>query len=585
MFQGSDFGFVGDSSQMPMTLQDAQDAINYYVEMSSEPKAKEPIAMLGAPGLNPLFSTVMGQARGSWPLPGGTQALVVVSNIVYLVTVTVPATQTSIPQFAVTQVGTLLTNNGPVSIRDNGVLVNGYGGYAIIVDGSYGYYYLLSGTPYKNTFTGGVMSGQPTVTFPGSLPPGLIVSSGGILTDALTYIPSNTTVVSVDTIGLTLTMSNNANNTSASELITLTIPVFGQITDAGFLGAQRVEFIEGWLICNQPGTRTFFTTGPTAYQMLFPGAFYSLKDSSTDNLITLQANNRELWLIGERTSEVWYGAGLTNFYFSRIPGVGPQIGCSAVASLTRLGSVLIWLAKNEQGENMVVTTSQYSWARVSTHAVEHAISQYPVVSDAIGYAYEEEGHIFYMLTFPTADITWCLDYTTWTNSQGKYGWHKRLSYNSSTGMFHRHRSNCFMDFADVRIVGDYQSGQFHQMSRQYYTDAGDVLPAVRRTPHVWQKANRQRIFFSQLQIEFTPGVGLQLGQGSNPQAMLKWSDDGGFTWGTEQWVSIGMVGETRNRAIWYLLGEARDRVWEMRFTDPVNRDVIGATADMEAASG
>ena len=269
MFQGSDFGFVGDSSQMPMTLQDAQDAINYYVEMSSEPKAKEPIAMLGAPGLNPLFSTVRGQARGSWPLPGGTQALVVVSNIVYLVTVTVPATQTSIPQFAVTQVGTLLTNNGPVSIRDNGVLVNGYGGYAIIVDGSYGYYYLLSGTPYKNTFTGGVMSGQPTVTFPGSLPPGLIVSSGGILTDALTYIPSNTTVVSVDTIGLTLTMSNNANNTSASELITLTIPVFGQITDAGFLGAQRVEFIEGWLICNQPGTRTFFTTGPPPIRCSF----------------------------------------------------------------------------------------------------------------------------------------------------------------------------------------------------------------------------------------------------------------------------------------------------------------------------
>jgi len=585
-FQGSDFGFVGDSSQMPMTLQDAQDAINYYVEMSAEPKAKEPIAMLGAPGLNPLFSTTMGQARGCWVLPGGQQAIVVVSNIVYLVTVTVPATQTSIPQFAVTQVGTLLTNNGPVCIRDNGVLVNGLGGYAVIVDGTYCYYYLLSGTPYVNTFTGGVQSGLPTVTFPGSLPNGLIVSSGGILTDASGYIPANTLVKSVDTIGLTLTMSNNATNTNASEAITLTIPAFGQITDPGFLGAQRVEFIEGWLIFNQPGTRTFFTTGPTAYQILMPGAFYSLKDSSTDNLITLQANNRELWLIGERTSEVWYGSGLQNFYFSRIPGVGPQIGCSAFASLTRLGSVLIWLAKNEQGENVVVTTNQYSWQRVSTHAVEHAISGYPVINDAIGYAYEEEGHLFYMLTFPTADITWCLDYTTWIGSQGKYGWHKRLSYNSSTGTYHRHRGNCFMDFADVRIVGDYQTGQFHQMSRQYYTDAGNPLRALRRSPHVWQKDNRQRVFFSQLQIEFTPGVGLQSGQGVNPQAMLRWSDDGGFTWSDEQWVTIGAAGETTNRAIWYLLGhnQGRDRVWEMTFTDPVARDVIGATCYMEYGS-
>jgi hypothetical protein len=141
-----------------------------------------------------------------------------------------------------------------------------------------------------------------------------------------------------------------------------------------------------------------------------------------------------------------------------------------------------------------------------------------------------------------------------------------------------------MDFGDVRIVGDYQTGQLHQMSRAYYTDAGNPLRALRRTPHQWQKANRQRLFFSQLQIEFTPGVGLQSGQGSNPQCMLRWSDDGGFTWSQEQRVTIGAAGETKNRAIWYLLGVARDRVWEATFTDPVARDIIGATCYVEAAA-
>ncbi len=586
MFQGTDFQFIGDSSQMSMTLQDAQDAINYYLEMSSEPKAKEPIAMLGAPGLNEVFETTAGQARGTWVLPGGQTALVVVATNVYLVTITVPATSTSIPQFAVTLVGTLQTSSGPVSIRDNGVLVNGLGGYALIVDGTYGYYYLLSGITYSFSFSGGVIATTNTITLPGTLPNGLIVANNPTLSDSSGYIPGGTTISSVDTVGLTITMSAASTGTNSGDTITLTIPPFGQLTDAGFLGATRVSFIEGYLICNQPNSRTFFTTGPTPYQMLFPGAFYALKDSSTDNIVTMEENNRELWLIGERTSEVWYGSGISsNFYFSRIPGVGPQIGCSAVASLTRLGSVLIWLAKNEQGENIIVTTAQYNWQRVSTHAVEHAISQYPVVSDAIGYAYEEEGHLFYMLTFPTADITWCLDYTTWTKSQGQFGWHKRLSYNSDSGTFHRHRSNCFMDFGDVRIVGDYQNGLFYDMSRSYYTDNGSVLPAVRRSPHVWQKSSRQRVFFAQLQIEFTPGVGLQTGQGSNPQAMLRWSDDGGFTWGDERWTGIGRVGETRNRAVWYLLGYARDRVWEMRFTDPVPRDIIGATCYMEAASG
>jgi hypothetical protein len=578
VFQGGDFGLVGAAYSPAMTLQDTQESINFYLEIDNQKDPKMPLALLGCPGLNNLnWDTVVGESRGDWVLPGGQQALVVVSDIVYIVKITVAATQTSIPQYSVTQVGTLLTNAGPVCIRDNGVLVDGEGGYAVIVDGQYGYYYLLSGVTYQNQFQGSTTISSPTITLPGDLPVGLIVASTPTLSDALGYIPAGTNIVSVDTIGLTITMSANATQTSSPETITLTIPPFGQITDAGFLGAQRIAFIEGWLIFNQPGTRTFYTTGPTPYSVLFPGAFFSLKDSSTDNLITLFENNRELWLIGERTTEVWYNAGLTNFAFSRIPGVGPQIGCAAVNSITRMGAQLAWLAKNEQGENVVVMSAQYSWQRISNHGVEHAISQYSVVDDAIGYAYEEEGHVFYMLTFPTADVTWCYDMTT---SQ----WHKRLSWDPIAAVYHRHRSNCYMDFGDVRIVGDYQNGQFYQMSRQFYSDAGLPLRALRRTPHVWQKTNRGRVFFSQLQIEFTPGVGLQTGQGSNPQCMLRWSSDGGFTWSTEQWSGIGAAGETRNRAIWYLLGEDRDRVWEASITDPVPRDIIGATCFLEAAA-
>ena len=577
MFNGSDFGFCGPAYTAANILQDDQESINWFLERDPQERPKEPLTLLGCPGLNTLWSTIVGEARGAWILPGGQQALIVVSDIVYLVKITVAATQTSIPQYSQTQVGTLLTNAGPVCIRDNGVIDDGEGGYAVIVDGSYGYYYLLSGTPYLNTFTGSVTGGSPTITLPGDLPVGLIVANTPTLSDSDGFIPFGTRILSVDTIGLTITMSQNATTNGASDTITLTIPPFGQITDAGFLGAQRIAFIEGWLIFNQPGTRTFYTTGPTPYSILFPGAFFSLKDSSTDNLITLFENNRELWLIGERTTEVWYNAGLTNFAFSRIPGVGPQIGCAAVNSITRMGAQLAWLGKNEQGENVVVMSAQYSWQRISNHGVEHAISQYSVVADAIGYAYEEEGHVFYMLTFPTADVTWCYDTTT-------AQWHKRLSWDPVAATYHRHRSNCYMDLGDVRIVGDYENGQFYQMSRQFYSDAGNPLRALRRTPHVWQKQNRGRVFFSQLQIEFTPGVGLQTGQGSNPQCMLRWSSDGGFTWSTEQWSGIGAAGETRNRAIWYLLGEDRDRVWEASITDPVPRDIIGATAFMEPAT-
>lgn len=573
---GADFGFVNGFDEMPMTLQNAQRLINWFVQADPDPRAKEQIALLRTPGLLAVNSTLTGAVRGCWVLPGAQQALVVTGNTLYLMTITVPATQTSLPQFSIVSVGTLLTNSGPVVMRDNAVLTGGTGGYCLIVDGLYGYYYLLSGVPYTNVFAGMLTIGSPTIVFPGSLPNGLIVASTPTLSDVSGVIPAGTKVTNVDTIGLTLTMSANATGNSFTDTVTLTIPAFGQITDPGFLGGDRILFIEGWLMVNQPGTRTFYTTGPTPYQMLFPGLFEAEKDANTDNLVTLEENNREAWLIGERSTEVWFNSGGTNFSFSRIPGVGPQIGCAAKHSIARAGQQLCWLGRNEQGQNIVVVTDQYSWAKISTPAIDYAISQYPVINDALGYAYEEGGELFYVLTFPTADVTWVFDFTA-AQANPAVAWHQRASYDPIAGVFHRHRSNCFMDFGDTRLVGDYQTGQIHNMSRSYYTDAGTLIRRVRRTPHNWLKATRERMFFSSLQVEFTPGVGTQTGQGINPQAMMRYSNDGGFSWSNESWVSIGKAGATKNRAIWRRLGQARDRIWEVVVTDPVDCDVIGAT--------
>lgn len=579
-FEGEDFGFVGPAYEAPNLNQDAQRLINWYCEIDRSPGAKEAVGLLGTPGLNPVISSLItGPVRGAWVLPGNQQCLFVVSNLVYVVTVTTPATQTSIPQFSVAQVGTLLTNNGRVVIRDNGPLFNGLGGYAVLVDGAYGYFYQLAGTSRTVTFTGNLTSGQPTISFSGgSLVPNTLIVSSGTITDSAAALPGGTTIASISFTANTITLSANAGSNQTGDTFTLTIPAFGQILDPAFLGADRIAFIEGWLIFNQPGTRTFYTNAPVAYTLTFAGAFYALKDSTTDNLVSLFEQNREAWLLGETHSEVWFNSFGTNFAFTRLPGVGPRIGCAAKHSIAAVGPEYCWLGRiGEQGENVIVMTNQYSWNRVSTHAIEHAIASYPLVSDAIGDSYEEDGHLFYQITFPTADATWCLDVTTWEATQGKLGWFQRLSWNSNTGTYHRHQANTMVNFADVRLVGDYTSGQIHQQSRQFYTDAGNVLRCQRRTPHVWSRGNRKRVFFSSLQIEFKSGVGLQTGQGSNPQCMLRWSDDGAQSWGGEMWAPIGLAGDTLNRAMWFQLGATRDRVWEANYSDPTPRDIIGAT--------
>lgn len=571
MFDADDIGFVGPTYQAPMYLQDAEECINWFVEIDQNPRAKMPRALLGAPGLNPVFDTTSGAVRGAWVLPGGQRALFVTGNTVYLATVSTAATKTQIAQFTVSVVGNLLTQSGRVVIRDNGELFNGAGGYAVLVDGQFGYFYRLSGGATV-TFTANLTAASATVSFNvgAIVPTYLLIGTGTALTDSASALGINTTLLSVDYSANTLTLNQAAIASATNDTFSYYIPTFGQITDPAFLGASRVAFIEGWLVFNQPDTRTFFTNAPSPYTLTFAGLFFALKDSSSDNLVTLFENNRELALLGERTMEWWANTGGANFPFTRIPSVGPQIGCAAEHSIARVGPDLCWLASNENGQNIVVRSQQYSYERISNHAIENLISSFPLTSDALGDCYEDLGHVMYVLTFPTADTTLVYDLSS-------ESWWKRLSWNSQTGTYHRHRGNVFVNFANLRLWGDYQTGQVHQQSRQFYTDAGAPLRALRRTPHIWNPHKRTRVFQGSLQVEFAPGVGTQTGQGSNPRAMFRWSDDGGLTWGNEHLVPIGKAGKTRNRAMVRRLGEARDRIYEVAYTDPTPRDIVGAT--------
>jgi hypothetical protein len=126
-------------------------------------------------------------------------------------------------------------------------------------------------------------------------------------------------------------------------------------------------------------------------------------------------------------------------------------------------------------------------------------------------------------------------------------------------------------------VGDYANGQIYALSRSVYTDNGAPLIALRRTAHVWDGDMRERLFHNLLQVQLRSGQGPLTGQGANPQLMVRWSDDSGQKWSNQHLVAIGQTGATRQRAIARRLGSSRDRIYEVSISDPVCRDVIGAS--------
>src|SRR6267154_1773777 len=513
-----DFGFAGGHDVAPNPLQNAQTCINFYAEVN-EQNPKEVVCLLGCPGLAPLVSAPGGGA------PGFT------------------STMTQWPQ-----------PSSVVNLPVRGAWELPGGQTAVVVIGSVCYLLSVAAAATAASF--------PTLS---------LTSVGTLLTISGPVIIADDNGVGYGVAGTLVGTAVIVDGPYGYTYNYLT-GVFARITDPAFLGADRVIMIDGWFVFNQPGTQAFYT--PIQQYGLTFGSYFALKDAAPDNLVTIAANKEQLWLVGDKTTEIWYDAGGQFFPFQRLVGTLLQAGCKAKHSISRFSGGgqdgLIWFGRSERGENVIVKTHGFAADTVSTAAFSAEVSQYPITSDAIGYTYQEDTHEFYVLTFPTADTTWVYD------SQSGLP-HKRLSYDPYAQQFHRHRGNAFINFQGMRIVGDYQCGTLYQLTRNVQNDAGWPLFAIRRSPHIWDKGQRGRLFMASLQVDFRPGVGNPSGMGSNPQAGLRISRDGAASFGQISNRPIGQIGQYKNRTIWRRLGFGRDTVLELQVIDPVPRDVIGVT--------
>lgn len=470
-----DFGFVGPTYVAASPTQDIQDCYNWYCEVDPNKKEGERgvIALLPCPGLVQLLqSSTIGAVRAFRVLPGGATMLAVIGNKLKSINLA----------YAETDVGTLLTSTGPVSITDNGVS-------AYIVDGGNRYSY--------------------------------------------NYVTT----------------------------------AFVTLADGAFNGANTTDIVDNFIVYNNPNSNQW---GCANVGSTVSGALnFASTLVAPGNIIGLICDHRQVFIFAEYTSEVWINVGTFPFPFAIVSGTSTQHGCAARGSIARLGESFALLEQDSRGKAIVIMMNGYTPIRISTHAVEQAISQYSIISDAVAYSYQQNGHEFYVLTFPTADATWCYDLATGL-------WHKR-AWRDSNNVLHRHRSNCGAIFGGRTVVGDWQNGKIYELSQSVYTDNGDALACIRVCRHLTSDLKRQ--FFSSLQLQFQPGVGISTGQGSNPQAILEWSDDGGQTYGNQHFAGIGQMGQFKNRAIWRQLGQARDRIYKVTVTDPVYRAIISAELD------
>ena len=321
--------------------------------------------------------------------------------------------------------------------------------------------------------------------------------------------------------------------------------VLTKIVNSAFYGADFVDMVAGRFVFNRPSTGQFYWSG--LYAVTFDGLAFATAESSPDLLVALIQHQDQLWLIGKQTTEVHYSTGDQDLPYLRLQGAAISAGCVAPRSLCRFGSSLVWLSQTEAGSGQVIMMQGYQPQRISTHAIEQAISSYSRIDDATAYAYQQDGHAFYVLTFPAANVTWCYDATTQL-------WHQRAGF--AAGAFLRHRTQQHCMYRGGHLVGDYLNGNVYTIDRNAALDHDQNVVCERAAAVIGNDGAMMR--FNALELVCPVGVG-----GSS--FVLDWSKDQGRTWSDGVVASMGDIGAYETRVLWRRLGASRERIFRVRF--------------------
>lgn len=352
---------------------------------------------------------------------------------------------------------------------------------------------------------------------------------------------------------------------------------FAQITDPNFYGAAFVVLLDTFFVFNRPFTNQFYITVsvPDYATFITDAAFDPLdiaaKSGSADWIVGIATVHKELWLIGQLTTEVWIGTGAADFYFQLQQGAYIDHGCAAAYSITSTDVLVFFIMRDRSGNCMIVKGGGYQLDDISTPFIVKELKSYTDVSDAIGFCFQLDDHPFFALAFPTANKTWLYELKT--------GMWSRWCWTDTDGNFNRHRANCAMFVYDKNYVGDWQNGIIYELSSTTYTDDEEPIVRVRTAPHfVGPEFNR--INYIALDADMEPGTSEQVDLDADPpeelpKVSLSWSDNRGKSYGYPVEQSLGNEGEYSTVLSWNRLGQGRDRVFKLQWSAAVKTALNG----------
>lgn len=402
--------------------------------------------------------------------------------------------------------------------------------------------------------------------------------TNGTFSASLGAIPGAALIVSVDN-GI------SSHGVGGNQILMLTgglgyifnisTSVLTQITDPNFpANAHQAAFLDGYFIVTSKTMA--FSTSALYDGLTYPALATAAAIAAPDNIQKPFGSNQVLYLVKDSTTEVWQNAAIPTSQgcpFAHIPGSLVNFGTVADRSVTRVGDTVFLLGTTRVQDSAVyfgvMSMSGTAAEKVSTPAIDYRISQLTSLSDAISYSWVYEGHLFYVLTFPTDDLTLFFDVTT----KQWFDWSAHIV--DTLYAQHRHLSNEYGFFGGKHLVSHYNKPGIYELSSKYYDDDGVAIVSIRIAQPIFDENENDNIKIFKLVIDAETGVGDgSTGHNGAPTAWLSWSNDGGRTWSAEYSSSLGKQGEFKTRLIWRRLGSPKNRIFRLKITDSVKKVLL-----------
>lgn len=349
---------------------------------------------------------------------------------------------------------------------------------------------------------------------------------------------------------------------SSAYLYTPATLILAAIVGFTATGARTCTFVAGFFVAEQPGTQFFWVSN--AFDGSIWGALaFAAMASTSDNIVAVDNLNGNLLLFGQKALEFWQNVGATPQPFQPVLSAANTWGLAAIFSRAHVLSSndqdsIIFLGQSEGGQVQCVQVTGFSPKVISDPDLESIWNSFATTADATAFSYQVDAHRFYQINFPTGNRSFLYDGSTGIWSEVQTG---------TSVIPVRHTGNLATYFAGQTLIADAVTSQVYRLDPNTYTDNGVTIIRQLITRHVLSSFNRIRI--SLLYLDMETGVGLQSGQGSNPQIMLEYSKDNGRTWSAQRWVSSGLVGQYLTRVLWRRFGSTRDATWRITMSDPV----------------